>query len=247
MTMRVGRLGLAAGWMGMLGGMAVAVPPGEVPSPAAPSTATTVATAPAAPTAEGPVYVLGHTVKDLDGKDVDLSTFKGKVLLIVNVASQCGLTTAQYAGLQKAYDARKDQGLVVIAFPANNFREQEPGSNADIKSFCTNKKVTFPVMEKISVLGADQHPLFKQLSEAPAPAGGKPTWNFTKYLVNRRGEVVQRLDPRVAPDSEDVLKQIDALLAEAPASAPQAPAASPASGGGDGKSGSTPGSAGGGH
>lgn len=166
-------------------------------------------------------YVLDHTVKDVDGHDVKLSTYKGRVLLIVNVASQCGLTKSQYPALQRAYELKKDQGFEVIAFPANDFREQEPGTNAEIKAFCSEQKVTFPLMGKISVLGKDQHPLFKQLAGAPAPAGGEPTWNFTKYLVNRRGEVVLRLDPRTAPDSADVLKKIDELLAE---KSPEAPA-----------------------
>ncbi|MGD9690326.1 MAG: glutathione peroxidase [Phycisphaerales bacterium] len=154
-------------------------------------------------------YVLGYKMKAIDGKDADLATYKGKVVLIVNVASQCGLTK-QYEGLQKLYDAKKEKGLVILGFPANNFGGQEPGTNEEISQFCSRKfKVTFPMFAKISVKGEDCHPLYKQLA---ARAGGEPSWNFTKYLVDRQGNVVERFDPRMRPDDPELEKKIDALL-----------------------------------
>ncbi|MDX2118863.1 MAG: glutathione peroxidase [Planctomycetota bacterium] len=171
--------------------------------------------------------VLAYTLKDIDGKDVDLASFKGKVVLIVNVASNCGYTP-QYAGLEKLYDDRKDKGFVILGFPANNFGEQEPGTNAEIKSFCTGKyNVSFPMFSKISVKGDDQHPLYKQLASQPKPIGGDPGWNFTKFLVDRNGNIVARFDSKTRPNDAKLLKQIDDLLAapvpgSAPAAAPAA-------------------------
>lgn len=163
--------------------------------------------------AEDPAYVLGFTMKDIDGKDQELAQYKGKVVLVVNVASQCGLTP-QYEELQKLYAAKKDAGLVVLGFPANNFGSQEPGSNADIKQFCASKySVTFPLFEKISVKGDDTHPLYKKLAEQPRPVGGEPAWNFTKFLVDKSGKVVARFEPKVKPDAKDLTSKIDELLA----------------------------------
>lgn len=157
-------------------------------------------------------YVLGHTMKDIDGKDVDLSQFKGKVVLIVNVASKCGYTP-QYAGLEKLYKEKGAKGLVVLGFPANNFGEQEPGSDAEIKSFCSSKyNVTFPMFAKISVRGEDAHPLYKQIAAQPKPIGGDPQWNFTKFLIDRNGNVVGRFDPKVKPDDATMNRRIDELL-----------------------------------
>lgn len=171
-----------------------------------------IATAPKAATEE-PGYVLGFTLKDIDGKDHDLAQYKGKVVLMVNVASQCGYT-AQYETLQKLYAAKKDAGLVVLGFPANNFGSQEPGSEADIKQFCSSKfNVTFPMFSKISVKGDDTHPLYKKLAEQPKPVGGEPGWNFTKFLVDRSGHVVARYDSKVKPDAKDLTTKIDELLA----------------------------------
>lgn len=158
--------------------------------------------------------VLGFKVKDIEGKEVDLGTFKGKVVLIVNVASKCGYTR-QYAGLQKLYEQKKDQGLVILGFPANDFGSQEPGTDLEIKEFCTaNYKVTFPLFSKISVKGETSHPLYKKLSAQPAPVGGEPKWNFTKFLVDRAGNAVARYDSNVKPDSAEFVKKIDELLAQ---------------------------------
>ncbi len=158
--------------------------------------------------------VLGFKAKDIEGNEVDLSTYKGKVVLIVNVASKCGYTR-QYAGLQKLYEQKKDQGLVIIGFPANDFGSQEPGTDKEIKEFCTaNYKVTFPMFSKISVKGETAHPLYKKLSAQPAPVGGEPKWNFTKFLVDRSGHAVARYDSNVKPDSAEFVKKIDELLAQ---------------------------------
>jgi glutathione peroxidase len=190
--------------------------PAEQPKPAAdkPSKAP-----PAKADAADPRYVLGFTVKDIDGKETDLSQYKGKVVVIVNVASQCGYTP-QYEGLQKLYTDRKDRGLVVLAFPANNFGGQEPGSESEIKEFCSSKfGVSFPMFSKISVKGADQHELYKKLVSQPAPIGGDPKWNFTKFVVDRSGNVVARYDAarenvRTANLEKDLVKKVDELLAQ---------------------------------
>jgi glutathione peroxidase len=204
-------------------------------SPAA-SPATSPATNPASPPAASPSTapaaskqekpVLSGVVKSIDGKDVDLASYAGQVVLVVNVASQCGFTR-QYAGLEALYASRKANGLVVLGFPANDFGSQEPGSDAEIASFCSTKfGVTFPMFSKISVKGSGAHPLFARLTEAK----GEPKWNFTKYLVGRDGAVIERFDSRVAPDDPAMLKAIDAALAaKAPAAAPAKPA-SPAAG-----------------
>ncbi len=155
-------------------------------------------------------YVLGYTMKDIDGKDQDLAQYKGKVILIVNVASECGFTK-QYEGLEKLYEARKDKGFVILGFPANNFGGQEPGKDADIKAFCTSKfAVTFPMFSKISVIGKDAHPLYQQL----AANSGEPEWNFNKYLVDKDGNVVQRYQSRVKPDDAALASKIEELLAK---------------------------------
>lgn len=157
-------------------------------------------------------YVLGYTMKDIDGKDVDLSQYKGKVILFVNVASKCGYTP-QYAGLEKLYKEKMGKGFVILGFPANNFGEQEPGSDAEIKSFCSSKyNVTFPMFAKISVRGEDAHPMYKQIAAQAKPIGGDPQWNFTKYLVDKNGNVVARFDPKVKPDDATMNRRIDELL-----------------------------------
>jgi glutathione peroxidase len=172
-----------------------------------------------APGAKDPSYVLGYKVKDIDGKEQDLSQYKGKVLVIVNVASKCGFTP-QYEGLEKLYEDKKDKGLVVLGFPANNFGSQEPGSNSEIKDFCTSTyHVTFPLFEKISVKGPDQHELYKNLTGQPKPIGGDPKWNFTKFVVDRSGKVVARFDAQkeyVRTDKlePDLIKKVDELLAK---------------------------------
>lgn len=157
--------------------------------------------------------VLDFTVNRIDGTAQKLSDYKGKVVLIVNVASGCGYTP-QYAGLEKLYEARKGAGLVVLGFPANDFGKQEPGTNEEIAEFCTSKfGVSFPMFEKIAVTGPDQHALYKLLASQPAPVGGDPKWNFTKFLIDRSGKVVGRYDSKVKPDDAALNAKIDELLA----------------------------------
>jgi len=161
------------------------------------------------------------TMTDIDGNDVSLATFKGKVVMVVNVASKCGFT-GQYAGLQALYERYKDRGLVILGFPANDFLWQEPGSESEIKQFCTlNYGVTFPMFAKIHVKGRDRHPLYAWLTgERTNPEfGGKITWNFNKFLVGRDGRVVARFGSRAKPESEKVAAAIEkALAAQAPES-----------------------------
>jgi len=164
-----------------------------------------------------PMSVLDAKVKDIDGKDVDLSRYKGEVLLIVNTASQCGYTP-QYKGLESVYEKYKDKGFEVLAFPANEFGAQEPGTDAEIKTFCTTKyNVTFPVFSKIVVKGAGSHPLYKFLTnqETNPKFAGEIPWNFTKFLVNRKGEVIARFKPGDKPESAEVTSAIEKALAEA--------------------------------
>lgn len=162
--------------------------------------------------------VLDFTVKSIDGNDVALSSYRGKVLLIVNVASRCGYTR-QYEGLEKLYETYRDRGFEVLAFPANNFLGQEPGTNAEIKEFCSTKYgVTFPMFSKISVKGDDQHPLYRFLtSEATNPKhAGAVKWNFQKYLIGRNGDVIARFAPGDEPLSADVVSAIEAALKQKP-------------------------------
>ncbi|MFG0315030.1 MAG: glutathione peroxidase [Phycisphaerales bacterium] len=154
-------------------------------------------------------------MQSIDGKPVKLEKYEGKVILMVNVASKCGLTP-QYKGLEALYDKHKEDGLVVLGFPANNFGNQEPGTDEQIAEFCTlNYGVSFPMMSKISVKGKDAHPLYKQLAAQPEPVGGEPQWNFDKFLINRKGEVVVRHGPRVTPEDPALNEDIKRLLDEA--------------------------------
>ena len=165
-------------------------------------------------------------LRRIDGSPATLGDFRGKVVLVVNVASACGMTP-QYAQLEKLYEEKKDAGLVVAGFPANDFKEQEPGTNAEIAEFCTSKfGVKFPMFEKLSVKGPDQHPLYKRLIEAQPHAREKPDsdfrgkqakyglipenktdvlWNFEKFLIDRSGKVIDRFTPNTVPD-DAVLK-----------------------------------------
>jgi glutathione peroxidase len=148
----------------------------------------------------GASSIYDFTTKSIDGKATPLSDFKGKVVLVVNVASQCGFTP-QYKGLQALYDKYKDRGLVIAGFPANNFGFQEPGSDQEIKTFCSTKySVTFPMFSKISVKGEDQAPLYKYLTDT---AGGDIQWNFTKFLIGRDGKIIQRFEPAMTPEQMD--------------------------------------------
>lgn len=149
-------------------------------------------------------------VAGLDGKDIDFSQYKGKKILIVNTASFCG-NTPQYTDLQKLYDKYKDK-LVVIGFPANNFGQQEPGSKTEIKEFCTkNYGVTFPMADKVSVKGDDIAPIYKYLSEQAAAKGLEDPvkWNFGKFLVNEKGELIMTFSPKTPPMSPDILKYLN--------------------------------------
>jgi len=162
--------------------------------------------------AETSVY--SFVMDDIGGKPVSLETFKGKVLLVVNTASKCGLTP-QYEGLQALFAKYRDAGLVILGFPANNFRGQEPGSNEEIKEFCSVKYgVEFPLFSKISVLGQDIHPLYKYLTSGAGNAdlAGDITWNFEKFLFDRNGRISARFAPRTKPESEEIVKAIEALL-----------------------------------
>lgn len=156
---------------------------------------------------------LKFKMKNIDGQEVDLSQFQGKVVLFVNVASQCGLTP-QYEALQKLYDRYEKEGLVIIGVPANEFGNQEPGSDAEIKEFCSTKyNVKFPMMSKVVVKGKGIAPLYQYLTEeGPEKFRGPITWNFEKFLVNRHGEVVARFAPRVRPDDPKVIAAIEAEL-----------------------------------
>ncbi len=153
------------------------------------------------------------TLPSIDGQPMPLSNFKGKVILLVNVASRCGFTP-QYTGLEALYEKYKDQGFVILGFPANNFGGQEPGTNQEIKTFCSTKyNVTFPIYGKVSVKGADQTPLYQYLTKEADPSHtGDIKWNFTKFLVDRNGNVVERFEPNVTPESENVVTSVEKLL-----------------------------------
>lgn len=158
--------------------------------------------------------VLGFTMKDIEGKDVKLAEFKGKVVLIVNVASKCGLTP-QYKDLEELYAENSEKGLVVLGFPANEFGGQEPGTEKEIRDFCEKTyRVTFPMFSKIVVKGDGMHPLYSYLTGEKTNAGfsGDIKWNFTKFLVSREGKVVARFEPKVKVTEEGPLKAIQAEL-----------------------------------
>ena len=147
----------------------------------------------------------------ISGDTVSLADFKGKVILILNVASKCG-NTPQYAALEELYKKYADSGLVVMGFPANNFGGQEPGSNKEILNFCQSTyHVTFPMMAKISVKGKDIHPLFAAMTEK-GPLPGEITWNFSKFLIDRDGHLVARWAPKVQPESKEVVATIEKYL-----------------------------------
>jgi glutathione peroxidase len=181
-----------------------------------------------------PTAIQEVPLKTITGEDSKLADYAGKVLLVVNVASKCGLTP-QYEALEKLYSEKRDQGFVVLGFPANDFGAQEPGSNEEIQAFCsTNFGVDFPMFAKIAVTGPDQHPLYRELTHAYPQAAAKPgtdfrgrlqgfgmtptpepgiLWNFEKFVVGRNGEVVARFSPDVPPDDPMVLEAIDKALA----------------------------------
>ncbi|WP_420821385.1 glutathione peroxidase [Rubripirellula obstinata] len=165
---------------------------------------------------EGHDCNLDFKMNDIDGNEVDLEDYEGKVVLIVNTASKCGLTR-QYSDLEKLYGKYKDQGLVVLGFPCNQFGGQEPGSDADVKKFCSTKyDVSFPMMSKVKVNGDDAAPIYKKLTGTELePAGdGEISWNFEKFVIDREGQAVARFSPRTIPLDEDLVKVIEAELAK---------------------------------
>ena len=160
--------------------------------------------------------VLNYKMKTLDGKEADLSQYQGKVLLVVNVASKCG-NTPQYEALEKLYEKYGDKGLVVLGVPANEFGHQEPGTNEEIAQFCkATYDVKFPMLSKVVVKGEGITPLYQYLTskETDPKFAGDIKWNFTKFLIGRDGEVVARFEPKVKPDTPEVVKAIEAELAK---------------------------------
>ncbi|MBM3216771.1 glutathione peroxidase [Candidatus Poribacteria bacterium] len=162
-----------------------------------------------------PKSIHGFAMKNIDGKKIELSDFDGDVLLVVNTASKCGYTP-QYADLEAVYEKYREKGFKVLAFPANEFGAQEPGTNDEIKAFCTtNYDVKFPLFSKIVVKGEGIHPLYQYLTdeEAHPKTGGEIKWNFTKFLVGKDGKVLARFEPKVKPTDEEVTKALEDALA----------------------------------
>ena len=158
--------------------------------------------------------VYDFTLNSIDGQPSPLSSFKGKVVMLVNVASKCGYTP-QYSALESTYEKYKDRGLVIVGIPANNFGAQEPGTNEEIKTFCSRKyNVTFPMMAKVSVKGLDQTPLYQFLTDKTLnpTTGGEIKWNFTKFIFDRDGNAIARFEPEVTPDSSQVTAAIEKAL-----------------------------------
>jgi len=158
--------------------------------------------------------IYDFNLNGLKGIPMPFSHYKGKVLLLVNVASQCGLTP-QYAALQKLVDRYASQGFQVVGLPCNQFGGQEPGSPSEIKSFCENQyQITFPLTEKIEVNGKGRHPLYAHLAGDGAAFPGDVTWNFEKFLIDKQGLVLRRFSPKTAPDSEAVTQALEEALAQ---------------------------------
>ncbi len=156
--------------------------------------------------------VLQFTMPRIDGTEEPLERYRGRVLMLVNVASKCGLTP-QYAALQSLYEKYRHRGFEILAFPANDFMGQEPGTNEEIAQFCeATYGVTFPLFAKISVKGESMHPLYRALTSLPEPLGGEVLWNFQKYLLDREGNVIAKFDPRTPPDAPEVTEAIERLL-----------------------------------
>ena len=159
--------------------------------------------------------VFDYTLNTIDGQPAPLAAYKGKIVLLVNVASRCGFTP-QYTALESIYARYKDRGFVIIGIPANNFGAQEPGTNQEIKTFCQSKyNVTFPMMSKVSVKGEDKTPLYQYLTDKSVnpKTGGDIQWNFTKFLVGPEGQIIARFEPKVTPDSPEVTGAIEQALA----------------------------------
>lgn len=152
-------------------------------------------------------------LKDINGKPTSLKEYEGKVVLLVNVASKCGLTP-QYEGLEALQQKYQSKGFTVLGVPSNDFGAQEPGTNEEIKEFCSTKyNVTFPLLDKIHVKGPDQHPLYAKLTGKDAAFPGDIEWNFGKFLIGKNGQVVKRFSPRTAPDAPELVESIEKQLA----------------------------------
>ena len=162
--------------------------------------------------AEEPKGLYEIELKTIEGKAAKLKDYEGDVLLIVNVASECGLTP-QYSKLQEVFAKYQEKGFKVLGFPCNDFGKQEPGTNKEIKQFCTTRyQVTFPMFEKLHVKGDNQHPLYKALTGETSPFPGNVIWNFGKFLVNRDGKIIHRFKPKIAPDHATVTEAIEKAL-----------------------------------
>ena len=165
----------------------------------------------------GEKSVYDFTLNSIEGQPAPLAAYKGKVVMLVNVASRCGFTP-QYSALESVYEKYKDRGFVIVGIPANNFGAQEPGTNQEIKTFCSTKyKVTFPMMAKVSVKGGDKTPLYQFLTDKTSnpQTGGEIQWNFTKFLIGPDGRVITRFESAVEPDSPEVIAAIEKALAQA--------------------------------
>lgn len=163
----------------------------------------------------GDKTIYDFTLNSIDGQPAPLAAYKGHVVMLVNVASRCGFTP-QYTALESIYEKYKDRGFVVVGIPANNFGSQEPGTNQEIKTFCSSKyNVTFPMMAKVSVKGGDKTPLYQYLTDKTTSptTGGEIQWNFTKFVVGSDGQIVARFEPKVTPDSPEVTSAIEKALA----------------------------------
>jgi glutathione peroxidase len=164
--------------------------------------------------ADGSPSIQDIPLKDINGGGTSLKAYAGKVILLVNVASKCG-NTPQYAGLEAMYEKYKDKGLVIIGVPSNDFASQEPGTAEEIKAFCTqNYGVTFPLMEKVHVKGAQKCPLYAALTGSESPFPGEVEWNFGKFLIDRNGKVIRRFNPRVKPEAGDLVQAVEAALGQ---------------------------------
>jgi glutathione peroxidase len=164
--------------------------------------------------ADGSPAIQDIPLKDINGNDTSLKAYAGKVILLVNVASRCG-NTPQYAGLEAMYEKYKDKGLVIVGVPSNDFLGQEPGTAEEIKDFCKkNYGVTFPLMAKVHVKGAEKCPLYAALTGAQSPFPGEVEWNFGKFLIDKDGKVIRRFNPKVKPEADDLVQAVKSALGE---------------------------------
>ena len=197
--------------LGLVLGIVAGCSPGYVLSPPAAQAEEVKDRSQGVPMSPRPSGIYDFTLNDIDGKPLPLSRFRGKTLLLVNTASFCG-NTPQYSDLQTIYERYRAKGFEVLAFPANNFGQQEPGTNEEIKGFCFTKySLTFPLFSKISVKGSDKHPLYRYLTEE-SPFPGEVEWNFQKYLIDSHGKVVGRYHHRTKPTSDEIVRDIEHAL-----------------------------------